>query len=276
MGSSPLARGTRAGRLDLVGQGGLIPARAGNTLRRAVSCTLHRAHPRSRGEHERWDLKNLAVQGSSPLARGTPGRRDFRGVQRGLIPARAGNTGYLNFWLTVLRAHPRSRGEHTVTPHAFNDSGGSSPLARGTRSEGRSAGVVSGLIPARAGNTYRRFTASAFCRAHPRSRGEHPLPGNPSTPDAGSSPLARGTSAIRFPVFIMCRLIPARAGNIKPTRRGWVWCSAHPRSRGEHAKSTRRRKPAHGSSPLARGTCLYLRVYFCLYRLIPARAGNMR
>ena len=192
---------------------GLIPARAGNTIPCPFVVELGWAHPRSRGEHERWDLKNLAVQGSSPLARGTPGRRDFRGVQRGLIPARAGNTGYLNFWLTVLRAHPRSRGEHTVTPHAFNDSGGSSPLARGTRSEGRSAGVVSGLIPARAGNTYRRFTASAFCRAHPRSRGEHPLPGNPSTPDAGSSPLARGTPRGLPGNLPSPGLIPARAGN---------------------------------------------------------------
>ena len=254
LGSSPLARGTRAGRLDLVGQGGLIPARAGNTLRRAVSCTLHRAHPRSRGEHERWDLKNLAVQGSSPLARGTPGRRDFRGVQRGLIPARAGNTGYLNFWLTVLRAHPRSRGEHTVTPHAFNDSGGSSPLARGTRSEGRSAGVVSGLIPARAGNTYRRFTASAFCRAHPRSRGEHPLPGNPSTPDAGSSPLARGTPRGLPGNLPSPGLIPARAGNTLYFDLPLKESGAHPRSRGEHVSDGESDTWHVGSSPLARGT----------------------
>ncbi len=196
LGSSPLARGTRAGRLDLVGQGGLIPARAGNTLRRAVSCTLHRAHPRSRGEHERWDLKNLAVQGSSPLARGTPGRRDFRGVQRGLIPARAGNTGYLNFWLTVLRAHPRSRGEHTVTPHAFNDSGGSSPLARGTHTDASPLPPSAGLIPARAGNTRYPATRLHRTRAHPRSRGEHRGGFRGTYRRQGSSPLARGTLCI--------------------------------------------------------------------------------
>ena len=50
-GSSPLARGTH-GVCDCVDVcGGLIPARAGNTVDDALVVVDDRAHPRSRGEH---------------------------------------------------------------------------------------------------------------------------------------------------------------------------------------------------------------------------------
>ena len=70
-GSSPLARGTwgvRRCRLRLLR---LIPARAGN-IQSTRSCPcLPPAHPRSRGEHDRFEAVASRVIGSSPLARGT-------------------------------------------------------------------------------------------------------------------------------------------------------------------------------------------------------------
>ena len=50
-GSSPLARGTQRGHGGAERGRGLIPARAGNTIRGEVSRGGERAHPRSRGEH---------------------------------------------------------------------------------------------------------------------------------------------------------------------------------------------------------------------------------
>ena len=50
-GSSPLARGTPSHRLRRGFPCGLIPARAGNTLRGLGYAAVRRAHPRSRGEH---------------------------------------------------------------------------------------------------------------------------------------------------------------------------------------------------------------------------------
>ena len=50
-GSSPLARGTRVCRLPFCPEGGLIPARAGNTVRWCPGTRRAGAHPRSRGEH---------------------------------------------------------------------------------------------------------------------------------------------------------------------------------------------------------------------------------
>ena len=135
LGSSPLARGTLLlNRLGISVQG-LIPARAGNTPPPVPSLTPY--------------------GGSSPLARGTPRHlhRDCR--PNGLIPARAGNTASASYTAEPCRAHPRSRGEHFVDGIINNPSVGSSPLARGTRVKGLSLRFRPGLIPARAGNTYR-------------------------------------------------------------------------------------------------------------------------
>ncbi len=111
-GSSPLARGTRYISWAGPRRYGLIPARAGNTAARLVSWADPGAHPRSRGEHQKYHSLLSDYMGSSPLARGTLSAFDLSDRASGLIPARAGNTGCpgadsLGWW-----AHPRSRGEH--------------------------------------------------------------------------------------------------------------------------------------------------------------------
>ena len=91
-GSSPLARGTlgrAAGRLQHYR---FIPAGAGNTLRRTKSRTRRSVHPRWRGEHPVSTAQQEALDGSSPLARGTPRRRLRRSSRSRFIPAGAGNT----------------------------------------------------------------------------------------------------------------------------------------------------------------------------------------
>ena len=50
-GSSPLTRGTRSGLRRVILTPRLIPARAGNTTRKALRTAMSAAHPRSRGEH---------------------------------------------------------------------------------------------------------------------------------------------------------------------------------------------------------------------------------
>ena len=131
--------------------------------------------------------------GSSPLARGTPSPKCSTFWKSGLIPARAGNTyeGW-TFW-QLLRAHPRSRGEHLRDFTAQPLDKGSSPLARGTPLEPGWGELFLGLIPARAGNTKPHYQRHRYYRAHPRSRGEHQYPPIPEANGQGSSPLARGT-----------------------------------------------------------------------------------
>ena len=72
-GSSPLARGLRAGRPRDAGTAGIIPARAGFT-----------------DVNERLSMVNA---GSSPLARGLPVPPKSVPAENRIIPARAGFTG---------------------------------------------------------------------------------------------------------------------------------------------------------------------------------------
>ena len=112
-GSSPLARGTHITGLFASCALGLIPARAGNTAMMLSPCLICWAHPRSRGEHVRYEMLKVQQPGSSPLARGTQSFIRTRQSIEGLIPARAGNTLHSHPMLRQWGAHPRSRGEHT-------------------------------------------------------------------------------------------------------------------------------------------------------------------
>ena len=75
--------------------------------------------------------------------------------------------------LRLVRAHPRSRGEHRKAAEAYADAQGSSPLTRGALSWRTSWVTALGLIPAHAGSTPCAGLEPAECPAHPRSRGEH-------------------------------------------------------------------------------------------------------
>ncbi len=193
-GSSPLARGTHQHHPPRAALQRIIPARAGNTAWCGGWGRGRADHPRSRGEH------------GTPAGPGVPDRR--------IIPARAGNTCCAPMPACRTADHPRSRGEHPMLRSLRLGSRGSSPLARGTRSNGDRGELGNRIIPARAGNTIRLAPSPSIRSDHPRSRGEH---------EAVGLDLSGGR-----------RIIPARAGN---TRSGC--CAAgvqpdHPRSRGEH------------------------------------------
>ena len=176
----------------------------------------------------------VQASGSSPLARGTREFHDSMPFRWGLIPARAGNTFIVPSESTVDGAHPRSRGEHLCFLAKLFYLTGSSPLARGTRLMFQTPRWAFGLIPARAGNTSTPYSIRTLARAHPRSRGEHECECECHETVGGSSPLARGTRVVSYPLFGAVGLIPARAGNTSGWRGTFSMTWAHPRSRGEH------------------------------------------
>ena len=176
----------------------------------------------------------------------------------------------------ILRAHPRSRGEH-LSPVWWNScTVGSSPLARGTRLHIERHALGHGLIPARAGNTPLCVRWACPSWAHPRSRGEHTSAAAGSSPVRGSSPLARGTLLTIFDGLKAVGLIPARAGNTRSFTDSLSLRRAHPRSRGEHRRKSPIPPHKLGSSPLARGTRTQELPVVTVAGLIPARAGNTR
>ena len=260
--------------LDVCERTGLIPARAGNTTKTQTRKEPRWAHPRSRGEHDYSPADPSLALGSSPLARGTRELRGYSHPVTGLIPARAGNTGVVGEDGVFGGAHPRSRGEHCGVKVRRRIMTGSSPLARGTLRQLRYGAEVTGLIPARAGNTNLTISSTSTSRAHPRSRGEHNLRERAYERFLGSSPLARGTPVRVPPAFVGVGLIPARAGNTLTPYTFVVQHAAHPRSRGEHTLPISPLMSVAGSSPLARGTPLSAPAHTPRRGLIPARAGN--
>ena len=110
--------------------------------------------------------------------------------------------------------------------------------------------------------------------AHPRSRGDHRVHSTGKRRPRGSSPLARGPLCGRRASEWLFGLIPARAGTTISMRRLHESRRAHPRSRGDHAPTTRDSLPLRGSSPLARGPPCPSEQLYAYPGLIPARAGT--
>ena len=170
------------------------------------------AHPRSRGENLIGVAADLSAQGSSPLTRGKrdPVPRRLKG--RRLIPAHAGKTPPSGLSRTAPTAHPRSRGENSMSSSTSASIAGSSPLTRGKPARRLRARPRGRLIPAHAGKTSSPGASSHPARDHPRSRGEN-LEDNWEVLDAdGSSPLTRGKPGRPIASLETSGIIPAHAG----------------------------------------------------------------
>ena len=150
--------------------------------------------------------------GSSPLARGLPAAAVRESKEVRIIPARAGFTSGSTRTPTPTRDHPRSRGVYLTGRSTHRSPFGSSPLARGLQDIQGDQIVKDRIIPARAGFTPPRWTASSWPRDHPRSRGVYADWFTAYVVPVGSSPLARGLrEEIRHHLH-RGRIIPARAG----------------------------------------------------------------
>ena len=90
----------------------------------------------------------------------------------------------------------------------------------------------------------------------------------------GSSPLTRGTLNVTTISLVLCRFIPAYAGNSLTKKLTIRYSTVHPRLRGELIGASDGNKAATGSSPLTRGTPGEGLKRSPDFRFIPAYAGN--
>ena len=273
-GSSPLTRGKQIGEVGGGFDGGLIPAHAGKTPRRAGQAWRAGAHPRSRGENNRGPTGDLSPLGSSPLTRGKQGEDLDHAASSGLIPAHAGKTSAPTRSYSEAGAHPRSRGENTRLRAARTVSAGSSPLTRGKHLPQPGRTAPQRLIPAHAGKTDVPSTAATPSRAHPRSRGENSPTGGATVSSEGSSPLTRGKLYPSVQFRALRGLIPAHAGKTRSTASSTRSPPAHPRSRGENRCACLGVRVVPGSSPLTRGKRELFGADAERRGLIPAHAGK--
>ena len=174
----------------------------------------------------------------------------------------------------MVWAHPRSRGENSASALAFSRPHGSSPLTRGKLPRELVDVLSEGLIPAHAGKTPPRASACRRSRAHPRSRGENLVSAVQVGNAGGSSPLTRGKRAGHGRGPGPEGLIPAHAGKTGCRLARGIGARAHPRSRGENARSGASRACRAGSSPLTRGKQAVDWRGGSARGLIPAHAGK--
>ena len=130
-GSPPRARGHPGGDQRRGGRRGLTPACAGTSARQRTCGSSGRAHPRVRGDINPTSTAYGLFQGSPPRARGHPLERTSQTEQWGLTPACAGTSRRRGWWPSSPRAHPRVRGDITLTIAAGIGTMGSPPRARG-------------------------------------------------------------------------------------------------------------------------------------------------
>ena len=211
------------------------------------------AHPRSRGENGFCAGLRLFDKGSSPLTRGKLKAPKGSTDNTGLIPAHAGKTPQGRICRDRKPAHPRSRGENSISGLIVDRATGSSPLTRGKQRLRYNEHEQRGLIPAHAGKTYEAHALAIQTGAHPRSRGENKLNATCAAFAKGSSPLTRGKPSDRREHSGDNGLIPAHAGKTSRSRRDGKSWRAHPRSRGENGTRSDLAYVTEGSSPLTRG-----------------------
>ena len=237
-GSSPRVRGKRAVSRGRAWHRGLIPARAGKTAALGSVCGFAWAHPRACGENFVIRATFPGPWGSSPRVRGKP--RSIPPRERGLrlIPARAGKTSRAARPGTGSPAHPRACGENRLIHWPTRTRVGSSPRVRGKRHGDEPRQRCQGLIPARAGKTFRGEKEAGGGAAHPRACGENAPGRGAHASVSGSSPRVRG-KLDRTPVGTPAPgLIPARAGKTFFSFTLSFIGTAHPRACGENSATS--------------------------------------
>ncbi len=255
-GSSPRARGKRAGGQLAGHQHRFIPACAGKTKEGLMKPSSFTVHPRVRGENGRQHHHLHHQAGSSPRARGKRPRAAAGCRTRRFIPACAGKT------------HRQQL--------ALDRSSGSSPRARGKPLLRHGGPGGARFIPACAGKTRGTSPPTGARAVHPRVRGENAVGGQVLAAGLGSSPRARGKLGLSPFSRTPLRFIPACAGKTWGScRRGTRW-PVHPRVRGENCFSHVFLGRNSGSSPRARGKRRLRPPPQGRGRFIPACAGKTR
>ena len=231
-------------------------------------------HPRIRGEHVAYVLKDGQSQGSSPHTRGAPDLDLLKAEGSGIIPAYAGSTTTDRGRTVLVEDHPRIRGEHgrsrhpgrslpriipayagsTSSPAAHPSSRSDHPRIRGEHPGGTpDAAPTRRIIPAYAGSTALDEAWIFFRADHPRIRGEHALALLLWRGEAGSSPHTRGARGGADVDARRRRIIPAYAGSTTRAGRARPAAGDHPRIRGEHLFIHEGGRGFSGSSPHTRG-----------------------
>jgi len=220
---------------------------------RALKALQERVYPRMRGGNLPWLPKGRCVAGLSPHARGKRQRANQLRQPLWSIPACAGET---LTWLGVTSlasVYPRMRGGNWPSIPSRFSTRGLSPHARGKPQSAKEPLLITGSIPACAGETRKGQLSIPSTRVYPRMRG-----GNQGVTLGlqyldGLSPHARGKQIYNSQWQPFCGSIPACAGETISAFSDPTQKMVYPRMRGGNLPDHREHATGEGLSPHARG-----------------------
>ena len=138
----------------------ITPAHAGKTRPRRPVDSHNGDHPRACGENPYFLDKEKAFPGSPPRMRGKREGTIDRLVGSGITPAHAGKTICNRDPRVGSRDHPRACGENCKRLGLHSKVAGSPPRMRGKLIESDFCFAASGITPAHAGKTLRKWRIS--------------------------------------------------------------------------------------------------------------------
>ena len=154
-GLSPRVRGNQSDALQWPSEPGSIPACAGEPIAFALLKLHIRVYPRVCGGTSPGERSGPSTPGLSPRVRGNPDQRGNLPVVDGSIPACAGEPPCAPWSLSGTRVYPRVCGGTYSGRNHSEQIGGLSPRVRGNLQVLSGGNVLSGSIPACAGEPLR-------------------------------------------------------------------------------------------------------------------------
>ena len=164
-------RGSHALLEDVGGEGGSIPAHAGEPTGRATGTFTTRVYPRACGGADSSEAEANGVRGLSPRMRGSRVNLIEEKNPAGSIPAHAGEPPELLPGATLLAVYPRACGGASFSPPFMLIDRGLSPRMRGSQPAGVDSRFWRGSIPAHAGEPPRPLYSCADEGVYPRACG---------------------------------------------------------------------------------------------------------
>ena len=193
-----------------------------------------------------------------------------------IIPAHAGQTEIIKTHLRLLPDHPRACGANFSVAHAWRALPGSSPRMRGKPVFCPVFFTTARIIPAHAGQTSAVRHAPSTTTDHPRACGANGDWETFCRTVTGSSPRMRGKRTGPTFTYSYDRIIPAHAGQTRPSASWLRHPSDHPRACGANYIATGTVTRFTGSSPRMRGKRTRPSDAPSPARIIPAHAGQTR
>ena len=129
-----------------------------------------------------------------------------------ITPAHAGKSLHSVNGITLVRDHPRTRGEKAAIAVAMSTQGGSPPHTRGKGNLALKSLLYIRITPAHAGKSFFPDVWTFFSEDHPRTRGEKPFWYSGDSNRLGSPPHTRGKVSSASARSISHGITPAHAG----------------------------------------------------------------